>query len=199
MTEVYRFSENEILFFALVLIRMASFVVSWPVFGVETVSSQIKVLFALVVTLVVFPTLHWTPEQAQALQSGLVLLVVREAFIGLSMGFLARLFFFTFRIAGEMISQAMGLSAASMFNPSMGGQTSSVEQFYTTLATLFYLAVNGHHYLITGLVNSYQWAPAAKMGLNVSQFTGVGHMVQEIVELGLRSVLRWSFPFWWSI
>src|SRR3954470_24241059 len=149
MTQVYNFSEVELLYFSLVLIRMSSFVVSWPVFGVETVSPHIKVLFALVLTMVVFPTLKFSAFQKQALDGGLVLLIMREAFIGLAMGFLARMFFFAFRVAGEMVSQAMGLSAAAVFNPSMGGQTSSVEQFYTSLATLFYLAVNGHHYLIT--------------------------------------------------
>jgi flagellar biosynthetic protein FliR len=186
MTEVYNFSQTQILLFSLVLIRMTSFVVSWPVFGVETVSSQVKVLFATVLTMVIFPTLHWAPFQTDGVQANLILLVAREVFIGLSMGYLARFFFFTFRISGEMISQAMGLSAASLFNPSMGGQTSAVEQFYTAFATLFYLAVNGHHYLITGLVRSYQWAPAAVLSLNVSQFTGVIQMSQEIIELGLR-------------
>jgi flagellar biosynthesis protein FliR len=186
MTEVYNFSQTEMLLFSLVLIRMSAFVVSWPVFGVETVTPQIKVLFATVLTMVVFPTPHWQGFQTQGVEANLVLLVLREAFIGLSMGYLARFFFFAFRIAGEMVSQAMGLSAASMFNPSMGGQTSSVEQFYTAFATLFYLAVNGHHYLITGLVRSFQWAPAAVLSLNVSQFTGVIQMSQEIIELGLR-------------
>jgi flagellar biosynthetic protein FliR len=186
MTEVYNFSQTQILLFSLVLIRMSSFVVSWPVFGVETVTPHVKVLFATVLTMVIFPTLHWAPFQTDGVQANLILLVAREVFIGLSMGYLARFFFFAFRISGEMISQAMGLSAASIFNPSMGGQTSAVEQFYTAFATLFYLAVNGHHYLITGLVRSYQWAPAAVLSLNVSQFTGVIQMSQEIIELGLR-------------
>jgi flagellar biosynthetic protein FliR len=186
MTDVYNFSQTEILFFSLVLMRMTAFVVSWPVFGVETVSSQIKVLFATLLTFVVFPTLHWSAAQVQAVQGDFVLLVAREVFVGLSLGYLARLFFYTFRISGEMVSQAMGLSAASMFNPSMGGQTSSVEQFYISLATLFYLAVNGHHYLIRGLVDSFAWVPSAQMTLNVSQFTGVGQMTQQITELGLR-------------
>lgn len=186
MTEVYNFSENEVLFFFMVLMRMTAFVVSWPVFGVETISSQIKILFALILTMVVFPTLHWTPAQAEALQSSLVLLVAREVFIGISMGYLARLFFFTFRIAGEMISQAMGLSAAAVFNPSLGGQSTSVEQFYTALASMFYLAVNGHHYLIRGLADSLTYLPPAVMSLNTSQFTGLGHMIQGIMELGLR-------------
>jgi flagellar biosynthetic protein FliR len=51
---------------------------------------------------------------------------------------------------------------------------------------MFYLAVNGHHHLIRGLVASFQFLPAATLSLNTSQFSGLGHMVQEIVELGLR-------------
>src|SRR3954468_17220221 len=80
----------------------------------------------------------------------------------------------------------MGLSAASMFNPAMGGQTTPIEQFYVGFATLFYLAVNGHHYLITGLVRSFEWAPVGVMSLNLSQLTGIGQMTQEIIILGLR-------------
>jgi flagellar biosynthesis protein FliR len=186
MTQVYNFSENEILFFSLVLMRMSAFVVSWPIFGVEAVSSQVKVLFATLLTFLVFPTLRWTPEQIAGVQTNLVLLVMREVFIGVTLGFLARMFFFTFRIAGEMVSQAMGLNAASVFNPNMGGQTSAVEQFYTSLVSLFYLAANGHHYLLTGLAQSFDWAPTALLKLNVSQFTGVIQMSQYIIELGLR-------------
>lgn len=186
MTEVYRFSETEILLFCLVLLRMSAFVVSWPVFGTENVGAHIKMLFALVLALVVFPTLHWRAEQTANLDTRLVLAILKEVFVGLALGYLARGFFFTFRIAGEMLSQAMGLSSAQLFNPALGGQTTAVEQFYVTLATLFYLGVNGHHYLISGLVSTFQWVPVAQSGLNVSQFSGVGHMVQEILELGLR-------------
>lgn len=186
MTEVYRFSESEILFFFLVLMRMTAFVVSWPVFGVETVSSHIKILFALLLTMVIFSTLKISPEQAAALKSDLALLTIKEVFVGLAMGFLARMFFFTFRVTGEMLAQSMGLTSAQMFFPALGGQSTSLEQIYGALATLFYLGVNGHHHLITGIVNSYQWVPAAQATLNVSQFTGVTQLVAEVVEMGLR-------------
>lgn len=186
MTQVYNFSEIQIILFSLVLIRMTSFVVSWPVFGVDNISPQVKVLFATLLTMVVFPTLSWTSTNIDVLNSQLILLVAREVFIGLSMGYLARLFFFTFRVSGELVAQSMGLSAAQIFAPMMGGQITSVEQFYMGFATLFYLAVNGHHYLITGLVRSFQWAPAGVLSLNFSQLPGVAIMTQEVLEMGLR-------------
>jgi flagellar biosynthesis protein FliR len=186
MTDVYRFSETEMLLFFMVLVRMSAFVVSWPVLSTEMVSAPVKILFAFILSLVVFPTMSWTAAQQAAVQSDLVLLIAREAFIGLSVGYLAQFFFFGFRVAGEMISQAMGLSSAQMFNPAMGGQVTAVEQFYLALASLFYLGVNGHHYLILGLNGTFDLVPAAQLSLNVSQFTGVGVMVQQVIELGLK-------------
>lgn len=186
MTEVYRFSEAEMLLFFMVLMRMTAFVVSWPVFGVETVSQPVKILLATVMTLVIFPTLQFSPAQVEATKANLMLLAGREALIGLCIGYLARFFFFAFRISGEMVSQAMGLGAAQIFNPSLGGQSTSMEQFYLGMASLFYLGVNGHHYLITGLVNSFNMVPAAQLTFNTSQFAGVGLMMQNVIELGLR-------------
>lgn len=186
ISEVYRFNETEILLFFMVLMRMSAFVVSWPVFGVENISAPIKVLFAAALALVVFPTLHWSSAQMEAIKGDVMLLAGREIFIGLSVGYLAQFFFFAFRISGEMISQAMGLGAASVFNPAFGGQTSSVEQFYVGLASLFYLAVNGHHFLISGLVGTFDMVPAASFTLNTSQFAGVAQLTQEVVELGLK-------------
>lgn len=186
MTEVYRFSESEILLFGMLLLRMSAFAVSWPVFGAELSVHQIKILFALILTMVVFPTLSWSAPQIAAVKSDLYLLAIREVFVGLSLGYLSRFFFFAFRVAGELVSQAMGLSAAQVFNPSLGGQTTSVEQFYVSMASLFYLGVNGHHYLISALVRTVELVPVAKLGLNTSQFPGVANMLQEVIELGLK-------------
>lgn len=186
MTDVYRFSESEIIFFALVLVRMTGFVVTWPVFGTENVPQQLKILFCLIFAIVIFPTLHETAAQMEAAKSNLILLVIREAFIGVAMGYLSRCFFFTFRVAGEMMSQAMGLGSASLYNPLFGGQSTSLEQFYVGLASLFYLALNGHYLLISGLVSSFHFLPVAQLSLNTSQFSGLGQMVQEVFELGLK-------------
>ena len=57
MPSVYQFSELEILAFFLVLVRMAAFVVSWPVFGVSLVPSPVKIMFAFVLSLMVFTSI----------------------------------------------------------------------------------------------------------------------------------------------
>ncbi len=186
MTEVYRFSETQLILFFMVLLRMSAFVVTWPVFGVEIGGHQVKILFALILAMVIFPTLNWQAAQIEAVKGDLIILSLREVFIGAALGYLARMFLFAFRVAGELISQSMGLSAASVFNPSLGGQSTAVEQFYVAITSIFYLAVNGHHFLISGLVSTLDVVPVAQMTLNTAHFSGVGEMVQQVVELGLK-------------
>ncbi len=186
MTDVYKFSETEMLLFFLMLVRMTAFVVSWPVFGVPNMPQQLKILFGFVLAILLFGSVSKDSVEIASLDQNLMLLAAREALIGLIVGFLGRLFFFAFRVAGEMMSQAMGLSAAHLFNPALGGQSTSLEQFYVVLASLFYLGFNGHHHLLQALVETFRVAPLASMSLNVSHFIGMGEMVQKIVELGLK-------------
>jgi flagellar biosynthetic protein FliR len=186
LASLYQFNETQIVLFALVLLRISAFVVVWPVFSAEQMTAQLKILFALTITMVVFPTQIWKASQIETITSNLIILSVREVFIGICCGYLAKFFFFTFQIAGELASTAMGLNAAQIFNPALGGNSTAIEHFYTTLAALFYLAVNGHHYLLKGMIDSLTWLPVGSMSLNTSQFIGVGNMVQEIIEFGLR-------------
>lgn len=186
MTDVYRFSEPQLLLFAMVLIRVSALVVSWPVFGVETIAPPIKILFALLLAMVVFPTLHFNADQQLAVGQNLMLMAAKEAVIGVLMGGLARFFFFAFQMAGELVSLSMGLSSAQMFNPALGGQSSALEQFYMAFAALFYLAMNGHHFLLTGLVDSFRLVPISSQLLNTGEFANLSMFVKEILEIGVK-------------
>lgn len=186
MTDVYHFSEPQLLLFVLVLVRMSAFIATWPVFGVETVTPTVKILFSLILAMMIFPTLSFTPTQAADTGRFLVLMTAKEAVIGAIMGSLARFFFFAFQIAGELVSVSVGLSSAQVFNPSLGGQTSSIEQFYLAFASLFYLAVNGHHFLITGLVDSFRLVPVSSELMKVGEMKNIALFVQQIAEVGLK-------------
>ncbi len=186
MASVFSFSQVEIIAFALVLLRVSSFVVAWPVFGTEGIPAPIKILFALAMTMIIFPVVGWNQVRDGLETDVLAWLCVREVFIGLCIGFLARLFFHAVQVAGEIISVSMGLAGAQLFNPSLGGMSTAIEQFYVILATMFFLAINGHHLLISGLVDSFRMVPISETLLSLSQFGGVGAFVQEIVLVGLK-------------
>ncbi|MCB9025962.1 MAG: flagellar biosynthetic protein FliR [Bdellovibrionaceae bacterium] len=188
MPQIYQFSEIEFLAFFLVLVRMTSFLVSWPVFGVAQVPSSTKVLFGLVLSLLVFPTLNWKISGFSGnLQSmTIVFLFVKEAFLGLIIGYLGRLFFYALSIAGEIISITMGLSSAQLFNPTLEGQASVTNQFLVGIATLFFLAIQGHHLFLSALNQSFQLVPLYMESLSFAHFEGFSQVVQAIMIMGLK-------------
>jgi flagellar biosynthetic protein FliR len=183
---LYQFPEGQIIAFALVLMRIIAFVVSWPVFGSANVPVPLKVMLSLILAMAVFPTLHFANIDLLHINDEILMMTIREIFIGLSLGFLMRMFFFAVSVMGEIVSVTMGLSAAQLYNPAMGAQSNVVEQFELILATLFFLSLNGHHLFLTGMVQSFTTAPVSAVGLNYHAFTTVGAAVQEIIMIGLK-------------
>src|SRR5579871_5013269 len=104
MFEVYRFSEREIILFALMLVRISSCLVILPIFGNRNVPNQIKVLLSLAVTFILFPIMQRNFSLPLKWQDDIILFVGREAICGLFMGFLARLIFIGVEAAGQILS-----------------------------------------------------------------------------------------------
>jgi len=181
-----QFPEGQIIAFALVLLRILAFVISWPVFGSSNVPVPVKILLSVVMSMILFPTISFQNVDMIKIGDDIIFLASREIFLGLALGFLMRMFFFAISIAGEIISISIGLSSAQVFNPALGTQSNVVEQFEMMIATLFFLAINGHHVFIRGMVESFSAAPIASMAVKSSSFAGITIFVQDVFLAGLR-------------
>ncbi len=186
MANAFSFSETEILAFAMVLLRVGSFVAVWPIFGTPSVPTPIKVLLALTLAFLLVPAINWKASEPAMLTNHVVWMALKEASVGLMLGFLCRLYFFAVSIGGQIISVSMGLSNAQILNPSLGDRGSSVEQFEVALATLIFLAMNGHHMFISGLVQSFEVFPMHALAMSFKSFSQFGSVVQEIVVVGTK-------------
>lgn len=183
---LYQFPEGQIIAFALVFLRLIAFVIAWPVFGAAVVPVPLKVLLGLVFSMIVFPTISFQNVDMIAITDQIIFMAIRELLIGLFLGFLMRMFFFAVSVAGEIISVTMGLASAQLFNPAMGTSSNVVEQFQVLLATLFFLAMNGHHLFIAGIAQSFELVPIAVVGIKTAGFMEIAEMGQQILLLGLK-------------
>lgn len=181
-----QFPEGQIIAFALVFLRLIAFVVTMPVFGTSTVPVPTKVLLSLILAMTVFPTVSFQHVDLLKIDDVIILLSVRELFIGVALGFLMRMFFFAVSISGEIASISIGLASAQIYNPAMGSQSNAIEQWETMLATLFFFAINGHYMFIEGMVQSFQIAPVAAVGVNAFSFGSIAQIVQDTVLAGLK-------------
>lgn len=187
MPSVYNWSEAELLLFVLGFIRITALMTAFPIFGAPTVPNSTKVLLSLVLAVVLFPSVKQANQLFQhGLDSGFMWLAFREALVGVILGSIARLYFLSINIAGEMMSQSLGLSSAQIFNPMLGTQSNVLEQFQVTLAMLLFLSFNGHHILLTAMNQSFHVIP---LSFDMIRFEGVKSaavMGSQILVLGLK-------------
>lgn len=182
----FALAEPDLLMFALVLMRVSAFIVSWPVFSTFNVPNPLKILLSVMITVVIYPTVPKVGITMSILDNHIIFMVAREIFIGLSLGFLCRFFFFSVNIGANLMATSIGMANAQVFNPAMGAQTTVLENFFLALATLLFLALNGHHFFIAGLVESFTAVPLSATGVSFHMFGNVGEWLQLIVVSGIK-------------
>jgi flagellar biosynthetic protein FliR len=135
-----------------------------PVFGTRAVPVRIRLGIALALTLVIAPVLPPAPAVDPLTAQG-VIITLQQLLIGLSLAFVLRLVFTVMELAGEAVSNLMGLGFAAMVDPLNGNQSVLLGQFYLILATLVFLSLNGHLLWIEALAESFRLLPVGEAGL----------------------------------
>ncbi len=179
-------TEAQILLFALIFLRMIGFVLSSAIFGMELLNTSVKILLSLVLAVLVFAPIKSSTVDYSLISNEIVGLAIREVFVGLTLGFLTKLFFFIVTMAGDMVSISIGLSSSQLFNPMLGSSGNVVDQFYSTLGTLVFLAIGGHHMLLSSLVQSYDLIQVGRMSLNVGVLAEVVSFGQEVFVMAIK-------------
>ncbi len=144
--------------YLLPLFRIAALFAVVPVFGAKVIPMRVKLVFALVMTMIITPLIP-APSFGDIGTGRLVLAVTEQILIGLVMGFVLRLVFSAIETGGHLVGQTMGLGFAQMVDPSNGVTIPVISQFYTLLATLMFLALNGHLIIVDTLVESFHILP----------------------------------------
>ncbi len=188
MIELSKLNEIQLIVFGLIMLRMIAFVVSAAVFSAPSIPVMMKVLFPMVLTMMVYTSVADNKLVARVAdqQDNLIMLAALELIVGLCLGFLTRMFFFAVSMAGEMISVALGLGQAQIFNPLMGTQGNAMEQFLVMFATLVFLAINGHHLMIQGLIQSFGTIPVGNVNISAIELRNVVMAVQDIFVIAIR-------------
>ncbi|MCP4548764.1 MAG: flagellar biosynthetic protein FliR [bacterium] len=177
--------DTSIMLFMLLLARTASFFAVFPAFGGGTVPRRIKGAVAGVMCILLYsivpPLAQMPPDLGSAL-----LLLGREVLIGLLLGSIIHFVFMAAQFAGQTIGVQMGLSAASLFDPSTKEQVAVSGRFYYLMAIMLFLGLDLHHEFIAGLGRSFTLVPPGSASLPVA---GVGQWVAlsgKVLTLGVR-------------
>lgn len=143
--------------FMLIFCRITAFFVVSPVFSFQNVPNRFKIGLAFFVSLAIYSAIG--SQEELILGASYVILILKETLIGLLLGFVAYLFFTVVQVAGTFADNQIGLGMANVIDPMTGRQSPVLGNFKFFLAMLIFLGLNGHHYLLLAIMNSYDWVP----------------------------------------
>ncbi len=175
----------------LVLVRVGAALSMLPGFGEMAVPMQTRLAAALALSLALAALVPGLPAAAPTAVSDLLRHVLAELIAGGILGVCARILFASLQMAGQVISQSIGLSNIFAL-PGTGFEGGSVAGSYLMLGGLVLIFVTDlHHAVIRALVDSYRLMPAARlpdMGL-------LARMTSEAVTLSFRMAAQFAGPF----
>ncbi len=177
---------NQWQLFLLVFARLAGIVFLFPYFNWQGIPAVLRVWIALMLTYLLCLSL---PKGIMINPAGAIemwFLLLKEAAVGLALGFLIVLCFSLFTVAGQLMDVGAGLSLSAVFNPQAGGQVTMLGRFYYLLVLVYYLAINGHHLFIASIAESYRLIPLDTGILAQELAGGMGQIFARIFTLAFQ-------------
>lgn len=146
--------------YLIVFARLASMFTLMPAIGEAMIPGRSRLALALLLTILVFPTVRAQLPIARGDDQALIRLFISEIAIGLIFGLSVRFLMSALQIAGSIVALQMGLSFAQTLDPSTrSGQEAVLGNLLTLLAITLIFAGDLHHVTILGMAGSYELLP----------------------------------------
>ena len=172
--------------FLLILLRVSALLIAAPIFGHRNFLARGKLGLALTVSLIIFPLISESQFDVPEGLFAYVFMMVREVIMGLVLGFAVLLLFVGVQFAGQLVGLQMGFGIVNVIDPQSSNQVSIIGQFLNILAILILIAINGHHMILTGLVNSFEIVPLGGVVLSVSVMTKVMSLAAQVFVIAVK-------------
>ncbi|MFA6596765.1 MAG: flagellar biosynthetic protein FliR [Ignavibacteriaceae bacterium] len=151
----------------LIFVRIASAFFASPIMGHTAIPALVKIFLGLIISYIVFLTIDKSTIKIEVSLWFLAANAVKEILSGLLIGFMLHIVFYGISFAGSLIGFDMGLSMAESFNPMAETQGNVIGDLLYYATILLFFLIDGHHYLIRGLVYSFSVIPIGKFTVTV--------------------------------
>lgn len=178
---------REFLVFLLVLTRIGGLVLVAPIFGPRTAPMQARAFLVVALAAIVSP-LHW--ESGPDPPGNLVVLVImlgREAALGLGLGMAVTIFFTGMQLAGNIMGQMSGMQLADAFDPTYDATVPVFGQLLDIIAVAVFIATSGHRKVIGALLDTFHWRPPGGDDFPTSIVEALVTVATESFLVGIRA------------
>lgn len=186
----YSFTVYDLEYFLLILVRVSCFIFVAPFFSMRNTPANVRVAVSFFTALLLYQSL--TPAQAvqYSTVSQYAVIVMKEAIVGLLIGFAANICTTIVNFAGSIADMETGLSMVTLMDPTTRESTSITGVLYQYVLMLMMMATGMYRYLFGALADTFDLIP-----VNGAIFHGdslVDSMIaflSDYVIIGFRIVL----------
>ncbi len=185
-TFLYSSLETDLLVFA----RILGIFIFNPILSRRNIPTIAKVGISIFITYIVVLTIQPEPIDSGTQAGVYLMLILRESFIGVVIGFISDLFFLTVQVAGEVMDMQSGLGMAKVFDPETRIQMSIMGSFLSFMLYLYFFVTNSHMSYIKLFVTSFDIIPLGGGGFSPD----LGYNIAVYFSVLLAMVIKLAMP-----
>jgi flagellar biosynthesis protein FliR len=138
-------------------IRVSLVVLFLPFFGGGGIPTRIKAALTIALTACLYPA--YMPTAATLVDVNWLSVLFGETLIGLGLGLSVQFVFEAVEFAGSLCGVQLGYSLETLIDPQTKAQSPVIATFYNMIATLIFLQLNVHHWVLRALAESFDYLP----------------------------------------
>jgi len=173
--------------------RISAMLMVMTVTGARFVSTRIRLYMGLAITFAVMPAIPAVPADIELLSFHGFLTTFQQIVIGVAMGMVTQFILQTFVVLGQILGMQSSLGFASMVDPANGQNTPLLGQLFMFLATMFFLATDGHLQMLQLVVLSFHSLPIGEGSLTNTDFhemaTWFGVIFKTALSMSLSGII----------
>jgi flagellar biosynthetic protein FliR len=164
----------------LIFFRILAFTTTGPIFNRKNIPFIVKVIAAVYLT----GTLFWlvAPDKTGPLAASggdygpYILQMIMNIVIGALIGFIADMILQTVYAAGNLMNNQVGLSSASLLDPSTGRQSALLESLFGYIGTLLFIYLGGVQWMVLALHRSFEVFPLYTIQEPITQVINLAYV-----------------------
>lgn len=182
----FRLEDFELFF--LILVRISTFMATAPFFSLTNVPLKVKSGLSIFIALLIF---YSVPGEMPTYGTvvGFAILVVKEALVGIIMGFLSNLAYHVLAFAGQIIDMEIGFSMVNTLDPISKVQSTITSSLYGYLVLLMMIITDLHLYILRALVDSFQIIGVGAAVFRIDMYRLMIGFMTDYYILGFRIIL----------
>jgi flagellar biosynthetic protein FliR len=167
----------------LLLGRFSGFFATAPVFSGRYIPAQVRAALVLYLSVALSPLV---PAPAFASVPKASWMMLTEVLLGATTGYALSLIFLAVQVAGQVADMEMGFGMTNVLDPVYGVPIPLMGSFEYLLSLLLFLGMDGHHFLFTAIVRSFDSVPAGRAVPDPGVASGIVSRMAEAFRLGVE-------------